>query len=108
VTRSRLIDQHKGQFGARRCCRVLGVSCSSYYDWRRRALHPSARWGADRRLLAQIRRIHRESGGAYGAPRVHGELQIACGGRVGRKRVARLMRSEGWWAATGAGGGGRG
>jgi putative transposase len=95
VTRYRFIDQHKGQFGARRCCRVLGVSCSSYYDWRRRALDPSARQLADRRLLAQIRRIHRESGGAYGAPRVHAELQIACGVKAGRKRVARLMRSAG-------------
>jgi len=34
--------------------------------------------------------------------------EIACGVKVGRKRVARLMRSAGWWVATGAGGGGRG
>jgi transposase InsO family protein len=46
-------------------------------------------------LLARIRRIHRDSGGVYGAPRVHAELQIACGINVGRKRVARLMRSAG-------------
>jgi putative transposase len=95
VTRYRFIQEHKGQFGARRCCRVLDVSTSSYYDWRRRALDPSARAQADRRLLAEIRRIHRDSGGAYGAPRVHAELQIACGVKVGRKRVARLMRSAG-------------
>jgi transposase InsO family protein len=30
-----------------------------------------------------------------GAPRIHAELQIACRVRVGRKRVARLLRSAG-------------
>jgi putative transposase len=95
VTRYRFIQEHKQQFGARRCCRVLGVSTSSYYHWRRRALCPSARRRADQRLLAQIRRIHQQSGGAYGAPRIHAELQIACGVRVGRKRVARLLRAAG-------------
>jgi putative transposase len=74
---------------------VLGVSTSGYYHWRRRARDPSARRRVDQRLLAQIRRIHRESGGAYGAPRIHAELQIACGVRVGRKRVARLLRTAG-------------
>jgi hypothetical protein len=68
---------------------------------------PSARQRADRRLLAEIRRIHRDRGGADGAPRIHAELQIACGVKVGRKRVARLMRTEGLVAAIGAGGGGR-
>jgi putative transposase len=71
----------------------VGVSPSSFYDWHRR--RPSARALADQRLLSQIRRIHRDSGGAYGALRIHAELQIACGVKVGRKRVARLMRAEG-------------
>jgi transposase InsO family protein len=93
VTRYRFIDQHGQQFGVRRCCRAVGVSPAGFYDWHRRG--PSARELADRRLLADIRRIHRDSGGAYGAPRVHAELQIACGVRVGRKRVARLMRAAG-------------
>jgi len=93
VTRYRFIDQHGQQYGVRRCCRAVGVSPASFYDWHRRG--PSARQRADRRLLAEIGRIHRDSGGAYGAPRIHAELQIACGVRVGRKRVARLMRTEG-------------
>jgi len=93
VTRYRFIDQHSQQYGVRRCCRAVGVSPASFYDWHRRG--PSARQCADQRLLTDIRRIHRDSGGAYGAPRVHAELQIACGVRVGRKRVARLMRTEG-------------
>lgn len=93
MTRYRFIDQHSQQYGVRRCCRAVGVSPASFYDWHRRG--PSARQRADRRLLAEIRRIHHDSGGAYGAPRIHAELQIACGVKVGRKRVARLMRTEG-------------
>ena len=93
MTRYRFIDQHSQQYGVRRCCQAVDVSASSFYDWHRRG--PSARQRADQRLLAQIGRIYRESGGAYGAPRVHAELQIACGVRCGRKRVARLMRSAG-------------
>jgi len=92
VTRYRFIDQAKHQLGVRRCCRVLGVSLSGYYDWRR---GPSARARADQALLGQITKIHTQSGGAYGAPRIHAELQLACGARVGRKRVARLMRAAG-------------
>jgi transposase InsO family protein len=93
VTRYRFIDANRVEFGVRRCCRAVDVSVSSFHDWHRRG--PSARALADQRLLGQIRRIHRDSGGAYGAPRIHAELQIACGVRVGRKRVARLMRCAG-------------
>jgi len=93
VTRYRFIHANQAEYGVRRCCRAVGVSPSSFYDWHRRS--PSARVQADQRLLGQIRRIHHDSGGAYGAPRIHAELQIACGIRVGRKRVARLMRTAG-------------
>src|SRR5262245_65403584 len=70
-------------------CRVLGVSPSGYYAWRQRP--PSARARQDAELTMKIHTIHLESRGTYGAPRVHAEL-AAQGLRVGRKRVARLMR----------------
>ena len=41
-----------------------------------------------------IRRIHDDSDGTYGMPRVHAEL-VEGGCQVGRKRVARLMRESG-------------
>jgi putative transposase len=70
-------------------CGLLGVSPSGFYAWRHRA--GSQRAQSDASLLAQIRAIHRFSGGTYGAPRVHYEL-LTQGVRVSRKRVARLMR----------------
>jgi len=73
-------------------CRLLGVSPSGYYAWLRRPR--SKRAQANDALLAQIRAIHLRSRGTYGAPRVHAEL-LAMGRRVGRKRVARLMREAG-------------
>jgi len=75
-----------------RSCRLLGVSRSGYYAWRGRA--PSARARADGALTHEIRRIHAESRETYGGPRVHAELCFA-GVRVGRRRVARLMRLAG-------------
>src|SRR5262249_28928829 len=48
----------------------------------------------DRRLTVLVRAAHAESRHNYGSPRVHAEL-IAQGERIGRKRVARIMRNEG-------------
>jgi putative transposase len=73
-------------------CRVLRVSCSGSYAWRKRK--PSARAREDAVLTARIKTIHEQSRRTYGAPRVHAEL-AAGGARCGRKRVARLMRAAG-------------
>ncbi len=73
-------------------CRLLGVSTSGYYAWLRRP--PSRRSREDEVLKDHIRDIHRRSRGTYGVPRIHAALK-ARGVRVGRKRVARLMRAEG-------------
>jgi transposase-like protein len=68
VTRYRFVAQYQPQYGVRRCCRAVGVSPSGFYDWHRRLHQPSARSRGDQALTAQITRIHRQSGGAYGAP----------------------------------------
>ncbi len=80
---------NQAEHSVRRLCHVLGVSVSGYYAWLQRP--PSRRAIEDQALAARIRVIHRSSRGTYGAPRVHAELQDE-GQRVGRKRVARLMR----------------
>jgi putative transposase len=70
----------------------MKVSRSGFYAWVRR--EPSARDLADKELLTKIRRVHKASKQTYGAPRVHAEL-AAEGIHVGRKRVERLMRTDG-------------
>jgi putative transposase len=73
-------------------CRVLGVSTSGYYAWRGRP--GSSRSRRDLALRARVRAAHGASSGRYGSPRVHAELR-ASGEKVGRKRVARLMKEAG-------------
>ena len=70
-------------------CRVLGVSPSGFYAWRQRP--PSARSRTDAQLSLRMRAIHQRSHATYGTPRVHAELR-AEGIKVGRKRVARLLK----------------
>jgi putative transposase len=73
-------------------CRLLEVSTSGYYAWRKRP--SSARARADAGLSICIQAIHERSRATYGAPRIHAEL-AAAGIRIGRKRVARLMDAAG-------------
>lgn len=73
-------------------CKVLGVSRSGFYAWKGRPEAPRTREDAE--LVVEIKAAHKAGRGAYGSPRVHRELR-ANGRRVGRKRVARLMRREG-------------
>jgi putative transposase len=73
-------------------CRLLGVSPSGYHAWCTRG--PSRRAQQDASLTDRIHAICSRSRGTYGAPRIHAEL-AAEGVRVGRKRVARLMRGAG-------------
>jgi putative transposase len=74
-------------------CRVLGVSRSGFHAWATR--RPCARRLHDERLLERIREIHQANRRVYGSPRVHAELVLGEGERVGRKRVERLMRQAG-------------
>lgn len=73
-------------------CRVYRVTRGGYYAWRARA--PSERARQATALLEQIRAVHRASGDSYGSPRVYRSLRKT-GERVGKHRVARLMRLHG-------------
>ena len=88
----RFIEAHHEEYAVKVMCRVLKVSRSGYYDWRKRK--PSARDLANARLLRAIKRIFRRSRKTYGSPRIHAELK-AQGTRCSRNRVARLMRKHG-------------
>lgn len=79
-------------------CRTLAVSRSGYYDWVDRA--PSAREVTDRMLEVEIEAIWECSGRSYGVPRVTAWLRRQ-GFAVSGKRVARLMRRNGWEGESG-------
>lgn len=83
---------HQAEFRIATMCRVLGVSPSGYFAWLSRP--PSRRVREDAELIERIRRIHSESRGTYGSPRILVEL-IAHKIQVSRKRVVRLMRAAG-------------
>jgi putative transposase len=73
-------------------CRVLDVSTSGYYAWRK---HPvSKHQKTDAELLERIKHFHKRSDGTYGVPRIVEDL-IEEGFHVSPKRVARLMRQAG-------------
>ena len=88
-----LIEAEKANFPVSVMCRVLGVNRTSFHDWQRRA--PSDRALTDVWLTEKIKEIHAVSDGTYGVRRVHAELRLEHGIRVGRKRVERLMRAAG-------------
>lgn len=91
--RYRFISAHRAVYGIQRLCRVLNVARSGFYAWLGREPARQARAEAEAELVETIREIHDDSGGSYGAPRVHAELRNR-GRRVNHKRVERLMREH--------------
>ena len=86
------IQTEKATYPVRALCRTLKVSPSGFYAWCRRGLSDRAK--EDVALKVEIRAAHAASNKTYGSPRILKDLK-ANGQRVGRKRVARLMREEG-------------
>jgi len=89
----RFIAAKKAEHSISIMCRVLEVSRSGFHAWQSR--RPSNRRLEDERLIARISEIHAENRRVYGSPRVHAELVLGDGERLGRKRVERLMRQAG-------------
>jgi putative transposase len=86
------VKANQAEHEVRTLCRTLDVSASGFYAWRDRP--PAARAIADEQLLERIRAFHATSKGTYGVPRIFEDL-VEEGIHVGRKRIARLMRSAG-------------
>ena len=74
-----------------RLCRVLGVGQSGYFAWRGRLV--CRRQRDDMVLLTHVRAAFALSEGSYGSPRMTRELRNG-GLKVGRRRIARLMREN--------------
>ena len=89
---SAFIDANRERLGVEPICRELEVSASAYRA--RRSRPPSARFLRDVWLLEQIRRVHAEANGIYGALKVWDELNES-GIRVARCTIERLMRAYG-------------
>jgi transposase InsO family protein len=85
------IAEEKVAFPVAVLCRLLAVSPSGYYATLGRPRSQHARRDED--LAKRVADAHLASKRRYGSPRVHAEL-TAAGERVGRKRVARLMREK--------------
>jgi putative transposase len=80
------------KIGVKTSCRILQISRSGFYAWLKR---PKSKRDLDsRELIGRMRKIHDESRGTYGAPRITEALK-AQGGRYGHNRVAKLMRKSG-------------
>jgi putative transposase len=92
VKRFEAIQQQADGIPVLRLCEVLQVSRSGYYAWNGR--EPSQRQQEDAVLTEEISAIFHDNRCCYGSPRIHAALKQA-GYRVGRKRVARLMRQAG-------------
>jgi HTH-like domain len=73
-----------GSRNVKRACELLKVSRAAFYQ---HLSGPSSREQQDAGLCDEIRVVHAESKGRYGAPRVHAQLARR-GHHHGRKRVA--------------------
>lgn len=89
--RYQFIEDHRHDFRVKLMCRVLDVSSSGYYAWRKRPSSP--REMANETLLQEIQAAHQASKGVYGSPRIYHEVKekVSCS----QNRVARLMKKHG-------------
>ncbi len=95
MRRYRCVDDQKAAgFPVASACEAAGVSRAAYYAWAAQAAQrPSEREQDEADLVAAIRRIHADSNGTYGSPRVTEQL-ARDGRKTNHKRVERLMRAH--------------
>nr|WP_232831462.1 IS3 family transposase [Peristeroidobacter agariperforans] len=87
-----MIKTHEGKFATRLMCRVLQVSSSGYYDWRRRS--PGARARARAALDEQVKDAFLAEKCRAGAPRLTRRLK-ARGRGAGHNQIADSLRRQG-------------
>lgn len=90
---TRYVAERRDMFGVELILSALGVSSSTYHGWRSRPESERAR--RDRELIELIEYARRGYRSVYGIRKTWHEL-LRTGVDVGRDRVQRLMRSQGW------------
>lgn len=89
------MEAEKANYRVTRMARLLGVSASGFYAWRKRRQEgPSKRARARRDLDGRVCEVHAGSDDVYGAPRVKAQLERE-GVSVNVKTVAKSMRRQG-------------
>jgi putative transposase len=80
-------------YDVKRCCRIVGVAPSGYFEWRRRV--PSASELRRLWLRELVVQVHAASRGTYGYRRVRAELRLGLEIVVSKKLVHKLMVEAG-------------
>jgi len=93
------IDANRDRFGVEPICQVLPIAPSTYYAAKHRS--PPARALRDEELKAEIRRVHEDNFGVYGARKIWRQLGRE-GISVARCTVERLMGELGCRARAAA------
>lgn len=87
-----MVSEKKVQIPVKLFCKVLEVSRSGFYAWSKRP--QSERAQENVRLMDEIKRIHRDSRGSYGEPRITQALK-QLGNPCSKNRVYVLMKKAG-------------
>lgn len=88
--RYRFIERLRAEISVTALIRLLGVSKSGYYDWKKR--QPSAREIEDGELKKKIQQIFTENKERYCSPRIFKALKKQ-GYNISKKRVERLYKA---------------
>lgn len=86
------MKDHSHEYTVEKMCGVFGFGRSGYYDWLNRT--PSKRAEQKEILSTEIKKLHAQSKGRYGSPKITMDLR-ARGFIASRPRVARLMKALG-------------
>ncbi len=91
LKRYAFIDQERKNYPLKILCRVMEVSASGYYAWRKRLTKPPCL--KRKRLVDLVRNCYFENRRRYGTRRISQALAKA-GVMLGRQKVRRLMSEE--------------
>lgn len=87
VERYQFVTAEYATYPIQTLCKVMNVSRSGYYDWKKRPKKNH------QRLILDLKTLHKESRSTYGVPRMTIKIK-ELGYDIGRHTVQRLMRQE--------------